>query len=680
MDNFFLTGGGPISERIEAIDWENSPLGSMKDWPMSLKHGISLCLNSPFPMLICWGPEMVMFYNVEYMEFLDDPYVALGSRARRVWAEIWDKIGPLLEGVRNTGKPILLEDQLFYLNKGGERKEKYFTFSYSPLRDQETIAGVLVIVHETTEKVVNERLMKMEKERAERILSQAPAAVCVLDGPDLVLERFNDNYQKLFPGRDLLGKPLIEALPELKDTPIHRIVLDVYRYGNTFEGIETLVPLSRSGESPLEDLYFNFICQARLDVNNNVDGIIIFSFEVTDFVEARNKAEQLALQVEQHAKVFDVTLTAIQDLVYTFDTQGRFTYSNYALLELLGMSSDQIIGKNFHDLPYPYELATRLHSQIAQVIETGQPVTDQTIYASPTGKVGYYEYIFTPVFDDKGKVVLVAGSTRDISEHKRSQEAIRLKNEELTHLNNQLMRVNSDLDNFIYTASHDLKSPISNIEGLVNALQEFLSVQVTEYPKVDRLLGMIQSSIERFNRTIRDLSDITKLQRLNDEEATAVNLEEIIKDIQMDLSYLMHDSKGQIKIALNGIKYIRFAPKNLRSIFYNLIANSLKYRSLERKPVIQILGDEDPEYIIITVKDNGMGMDLSVGPSIFGMFKRLHHHVEGTGIGLYIVKKIMDNSDAKIELDSEVGKGTTFKLFFRKSSKNSGMSLAKHVD
>src|SRR5690606_17773022 len=323
---------------------------------------------------------------------------------------------------------------------------------------------------------------------------------------------------------------------------------------------------------------------------------------------------------------------------------------------------------------------TRLHSQIAQVIETGKPVTDQTIYASPTGKVGYYEYIFTPVFDDKGKVMLVAGSTRDISEHKRSQEAIRLKNEEFTHLNNQLMRVNSDLDNFIYTASHDLKSPISNIEGLVNALQEFLSVQVTEYPKVDSLLGMIQSSIERFNRTIRDLSDITKLQRLNDEEATAVNLEEIIKDIQMDLLYLMHDSKGQIKIALNGIKYIRFAPKNLRSIFYNLIANSLKYRSLERKPVIQILGDEDPEYIIITVKDNGMGMDLSVGPSIFGMFKRLHHHVEGTGIGLYIVKKIMDNSDAKIELDSEVGKGTTFKLFFRKSSKNSGMSLAKHVD
>src|SRR5690606_19814406 len=160
----------------------------------------------------------------------------------------------------------------------------------------------------------------------------------------------------------------------------------------------------------------------------------------------------------------------------------------------------------------------------------------------------------------------------------------------------------------------------------------------------------------------------------------AVDLEEIIKDIQMDLSFLIEDSKGQITIALDGIKYIRFAPKNLRSIFYNLIANSLKYRSLERRPVIEILGDEDTEHIIVTVRDNGMGMDLSMGPSIFGMFKRLHHHVEGTGIGLYIVKKIMDNSDGKIEVESEVDKGTAFKLFFRKSPAGNAMAFTKQMD
>ena len=666
MNRYFLTGGGPISALIEAIDWEKNPLGPMEDWPDNLKASLSLCLNSPFPMLICWGPEMVMLYNEGYADYLNDPYAALGRPAREIWKDIWETIGPLLRGVRATGDPILLKDQLFYLERKGLKEERYFTFSHSPLRDHEKITGILTTIHETTEKVVNERLAKLEQDTMERILSQAPAAVCVLDGPDLVLERFNENYQQLFPGRELLGKPLLIALPELKNTPIHNMMLEVFRHGKTFEGIETLVPLSRFEDGPIEDLYFNFICQARLDVQKKVDGIIVFAFEVTDFINARDRAEKLALQVEQHAKVFDVTLTAIQDMVYTFDVDGRFTYSNYPLLSLLGISLDQIIGKSFHDLPYPHELATRLQSQIAAVIETGKPVTDQTIFTSPRGKVGYFEYIFNPIFDDDGKVVSVAGSTRDISEHKRSEEAIRIKNEELIHLNNQLMRVNSDLDNFIYTASHDLKSPITNIEGLVNALQELLSSEATKHPRVDQLLAMIQASIERFNRTINDLSDITKLQRLNDEEASAVDLRAIIEGIKMDLSFLVHESKGQIQLALNGIKYLSFPPKNLRSIFYNLISNSLKYRSPERDPIIIISAEEDPKFIIITLKDNGMGMDLTRGPSIFGMFQRLHNHVDGTGIGLYIVKKIMDNSEGKIEVESRVDVGSTFRLFFKK--------------
>ena len=665
MSKYFLTGGGSISERIEAIDWKNNPLGDLEEWPESLKSSLNLCLNSPFPMLICWGPDMVMLYNEGYTDFLKEPYAALGKSAEDIWEDIWDTIGPLLEGVKTTGKPILLEDQLFYLEKDGRKKERYFTFSYSPLRNHEQLTGVLTIIHETTEKVVNERLMKLEKERMQRILNLAPAAVCMLDGPDLTFEWLNHNYQQFFPERELLGTPLLEAIPEIEGT-IYTILEEVYRTGKTFEGREVLVPLPRSEGGPMEDLYFNFVYQARLTLQQEIDGIIVFAYEVTDFVKARDTAEKLALQVEQHAKVFDVTLTAIQDMVYTFDTEGRFTYTNYPLLELLGITLDQIIGKNFHDLPYPYELAAKLQMQISQVVETGKSLTDYTIFTSPKGKVGYYEYIFTPVFDDDGKVVLVAGSTRDISEHKRSEEAIKQKNEELTHLNNQLMRVNSDLDNFIYTASHDLKSPISNIEGLVNALQDYLTVEVPRYSEIEKLLAMIQGSIERFNRTINDLSDITKLQRLNDEEASAVDLQEIINGIQMDLSFLMHDSKGRVRLALNGVRYINFSPKNLRSIFYNLIANSLKYRAPERDPIIEITGDEDPEFIMITVRDNGMGMDLSQGPSIFGMFRRLHNHVDGTGIGLYIVKKIMDNSEGKIEVESEVGVGSTFKLYFKR--------------
>ena len=620
-------------------------------------------------MLICWGPEMIMLYNQSYIDFLDEPYRALGKPAKEIWEDIWENIGPMLEEVRSTGKAVLLKDQLFPLVKNGVKEDRYFTFSYSPIRNKEKVLGVLTIIHETTEKVLNERLASLEQERMDRLMSQAPAAVCILDGPEFIFERVNENYQKLFRGRDLVGKPLFAALPELKDTQIQEILWEVYQKGKTFEGREMMVPLARSADGPIKDYYFNFIYQARLNFHREIDGVIVFAYEVTGFVNARNKAEELASQVAHHAKLFDVTLTAIQDFVYTLDTSGRFTYGNYPLLKLLGVSLEQIIGKNFHDLPYPEELATRLQSQIMEVLRTGRPLTDKTAYINPTGKNGYYEYMFNPVFDDEGKVVLVAGSTRDISEHKRSEESIRMKNDELIDLNNQLIRVNSDLDNFIYTASHDLKSPISNIEGLVHVLTEHLSNRSLETPIVGKLLDMISGSIERFHKTIHDLSDITKLQRLNDEEEHSVDLEEVIDDIKMDLSFLLKESKGHVQLSLGHVKRINFSPKNLRSIFYNLMSNSLKYKFPDRDPLIVISGVENKQFVIITVEDNGLGMDLGDSPSIFGMFQRLHNHVDGTGIGLYIVKKIMENADGKIEVESEVGVGSVFKLFFKKKRK-----------
>src|SRR5690606_27020890 len=449
-------------------------------------------------------------------------------------------------------------------------------------------------------------------------------------------------------------------------TNIHEILLKVYQSGETFEGKELLVPLSRYDGAKLEDRYFNFIFQARWNDAREIDGIVVFAYEVTDFVRARQSAEELALKVDEQAKLFDITLTAIKDMVYTFSRDGRFTYSNKPLLELLGISLNEIIGKNFHDLQYPEKLAYRLQSQIEKVIITGNPMTGETEFTSPLGNMGHYEYIFTPVFDQAGQVVLVAGSTRDISERKKSEEAIKANNKELIKLNDELNRVNADLDNFIYTASHDLKTPISNIEGLINVLSENLFKDSLENPFVAQLLQLIRTSIERFNSTLQDLTEITKLQRLQEVEMADVDLEELIEEIRSDLLPIINQSNARIEVEFNEFKKLQFSRKNLRSMLYNLISNSLKYESLDRETLIAIRSKIENEFFVISVQDNGLGIDLSKEGSIFGMFTRHHNHVNGSGIGLYIVKKIMDNAGGKIEVESNVGEGSTFKLFFKK--------------
>jgi signal transduction histidine kinase len=111
---------------------------------------------------------------------------------------------------------------------------------------------------------------------------------------------------------------------------------------------------------------------------------------------------------------------------------------------------------------------------------------------------------------------------------------------------------------------------------------------------------------------------------------------------------------------------INYARKNLKSVVYNLISNAVKYRSSERVPHIWASTQADGEYIVLTIRDNGLGMNPEQRQNLFRMFKRFHTHVEGTGIGLYIVKRIIENSGGRIEVESEPDQGTIFRVYLRR--------------
>jgi PAS fold len=154
-----LSGGGTMGELIRALDWSKTPLGAVQGWPQSLKTSVSICLNSRFPVLIWWGPELVKIYNDAYVELIGSKHPwALGRAGREVWPEIWDTIAPLLDGVMHRGEANWADDLLLMLERNGYAEECYFTFSYSPIRDESGgIGGVFTPVVETTDKVIGER-------------------------------------------------------------------------------------------------------------------------------------------------------------------------------------------------------------------------------------------------------------------------------------------------------------------------------------------------------------------------------------------------------------------------------------------------------------------------------------------------------------------------------------------
>jgi signal transduction histidine kinase/CheY-like chemotaxis protein len=189
----FLSGGGTMGRLMREHDWSRTPLGDPNDWPQSLRTATSICLNSRFPMLIWWGPQLVMIYNDGYVPMLGSKHPrSLGAPGREVWAEIWDVIGPMLEGVMGEGLATWSEDQLLVMDRAGFEEETYFTWSYSPIIDETGgVGGVFCAVTETTPNVLSTRRLRMLAEVAERagrhhdLASVAQAVIGALsDDPD----------------------------------------------------------------------------------------------------------------------------------------------------------------------------------------------------------------------------------------------------------------------------------------------------------------------------------------------------------------------------------------------------------------------------------------------------------------------------------------------------------------
>jgi hypothetical protein len=141
-----FAGGGLMGELTRAYDWSSSPVGEVAQWPQSLVTALSICLSSRAPIIIFWGPEHVQFYNDPFLPILGAKHpLALGQRYRDCFPEVWDLTGPMLQGVLERGESVGAEDRMLVLERSGQREECYFTWSYSPIRDESGVGGVFTV-------------------------------------------------------------------------------------------------------------------------------------------------------------------------------------------------------------------------------------------------------------------------------------------------------------------------------------------------------------------------------------------------------------------------------------------------------------------------------------------------------------------------------------------------------
>ena len=230
---------------------------------------------------------------------------------------------------------------------------------------------------------------------------------------------------------------------------------------------------------------------------------------------------------------------------------------------------------------------------------------------------------------------------------------------ELKKVQDKLSRINDEHKTFIYSVSHDLRGPLGNLKTCISLLKAELEPQSTDLLE---LVNMTDNSIANLSNIIRELTDVVKIETEID-VPEKVKLRDLLNEVEMTLKDRFVNLTYKINYDLKEPE-IQFSKKNLRSILFNILSNAMKYRSPERELEVTIRTENLNGELLLSIQDNGLGIEESQRSKIFGAFHRAHDHVEGIGVGLYLVKKIINNAGGDITVDSEVGKGSNFKVYF----------------
>ncbi|MGV3640280.1 MAG: chemotaxis protein CheB [Adhaeribacter sp.] len=494
----------------------------------------------------------------------------------------------------------------------------------------------------------------------------------------------------------LLNKKTEELLGKTQDELLHTSVLAAMPFLKTSGLFRKFAEVVRTGKPLHLEQYIEFRGEKNWFEIATVkmgDGLTCTMAEITEKKKSEEKIlmayEDLKMAEEKLIKLnnkleervsertreltaseerFRLVARATNDVVWDWDLLKNEIWWSETLEGMLGYKGEDLDPglQGWFDQVHP-EDRDRIRKGINKAINQGQDQwSDEYRIARSDGS---YAFVFNRAYilHNEYKIPYrVLGSFIDLTDLKMAQA-------KLQDTNAHLRRVVQDLDTFVYTASHDLKSPVANVEGLILLLEQEVNeaaemARLTTEP-IQPIFDMIKDSINGFKTVIEDLTDVARIQKDFEGEVELVDLGEVFEQVKNNIPDLL----AEVEVAFETdfqVPAINFSRKNLYSILYNLVSNAVKYRFPDRTPRVLVRSWLEDRKVVLAVSDNGLGMSEDNLSKLFTLFKRFHSHVDGTGMGLYIVKRMMDNAGGKIEVQSRENEGTTFKLYFEEEPRS----------
>jgi signal transduction histidine kinase/CheY-like chemotaxis protein len=720
----FLAGGGVMGTHIRAHDWSRTPLGAPQDWPQPLRTVVRIMLNTGHPMYIFWGAEGTCLYNDAYSNSIGPERhpCSLGQPARQVWAEIWDIIGPQFEQVMSGGGATWHVNQLVPITRNGIREDVYWTYSYSPIDDEtapQGVGGVLVVCTETTQQVHLTRRALEEREQFAELFQQAPTFMTLLTGPNHVFELANPGYLALIGSRDILGRPLAQAVPEAIEQGYVALLDEVYRSGKPFTANGARYAMQPVPGGPVQVRYVDFVYQPIRNAEGAVRGIFVEGVDVTErkLEQVRRDALiRLTDEIRTMAEPEEVTFAAARILGETLGTSrvgygtidtgaetlhvgrdwtapGVATLAGALRLRDFGSFIDDLKLGHFIAIddvaldPRTAPAAEALHARAAgafvnvPVLERGRLVA--VLYVNNAAVRAW-----TP--EELGFIREVAERARMASERLHNEAALRdgeallrKANEtleaEVQARTRQLMAVEETLRHThkmeaVGQLTGGLAHDFNNLLGAIQGGLELTRAKVAkgEVEGLGRYIEIALRAVGRAAALTHRLLAFSRRQTLaptpTDAGHLVAGMEELIRRTIGPAISLSVQAVPELWPTLVDASQLENALLNLCINARDAMPGggclgiAMSNRTLDLQAAAE-LGLAPGDFLCLSVADTGSGMSPEVLARAFDPFFTTKPLGEGTGLGLSMVYGFARQSGGQIRIASAVGDGTTMRLY-----------------
>jgi signal transduction histidine kinase len=399
--------------------------------------------------------------------------------------------------------------------------------------------------------------------------------------------------------------------------------------------------------------YFNATFYPAVDKPNDKSiGVCIQLKEITETAKAKAEIEDLK-------NFYQKILNNLPTDIAVLDKNYKYLFINPQAIANPDIRT-WLIGKDDYEYASMKNISTdfadRRKTIFNEVARTGISKSFEDLHIQADGKQVFILRKYFPVFNDKKEMEMMLGYGLDITSIKESEMAAKRSEDQLRLANSKLQKNYSQLMQYSYVVSHNLRAPIANLVGLSNFFDN------SENEKNNTIVKHIKESSERIDEILRDLNSILAVREEINQSMENISLLKVLNEVKSDLKFEIDEANAVVNSNINESCVVYSINSFMHSIFYNLLSNALKYRDRNRECTISINADFEDKSVTLTFADNGIGIDLvKYKDKVFGLYKRFHKDVaEGTGVGLHLIKEQIETLGGSINVTSELGKGTTF--------------------